>query len=134
MKVLQIHPTLKCNMQCVFCTYEKKDIELPIDTITEHLNTAVAQGYRILKISGGGEPTLYSQFTFLLAYAKLLGFKIYLQTNGSNLSSLIRESCDDIRISFGDGNPFKEPEFHPDGFSYVITALQALTFRSPAKP
>lgn len=123
MNVLQIHPTLKCNLNCDWCFYTKSDSELSLSHILTEIKRAKLSGCEILKISGGGEPTMYSRLVEVLYYAKTLQFKIFLQTNGTNLDLEIRRLCDDIRISYGDNRPFKESRtVIPDGFSYIVSA------------
>ena len=97
--------------------------EIPFPAIQHQLSEQWKTGCRILKISGGGEPTLYRDFHKLLRYANDLGYRTYLQTNGILLNSFIREYVSDIRVSFGDGIPFSPPDnIRPDGFSYVVSA------------
>lgn len=123
-KVLQMHPTLRCDENCTWCVYSesKSNMELPITEIGDILLWGIDNDYSILKISGGGEPTLYRQFIEMLYLARLSGYKIYLQTHGKRLTDEIRRLCDDIRVSGGDGRPFTPPIVKSDGFSYVVSS------------
>ena len=124
MQIIQIHPTFNCNRSCSWCAYgmrNQKKTELPLEDLQHQLGYAMQTGCRIVKISGGGEPTIYSDFIPLLYVARWLGFTIYLQTNGIVLDKQMRILCDDIRISFGDGIPFEIPKIQPDGFSYIVS-------------
>lgn len=123
MLILQIHPTFNCNRNCDWCAYDgnQEKEELSLETLQRQLIYAAQTGCKILKISGGGEPTIYSHIMSLLYFAKKLGFIIYLQTNGIILDQQMRNLCYDIRISFGDGIPFEKPQIQPDGFSYIIS-------------
>lgn len=123
MKIFQLHPTLLCYQDCAWCPYRgiHGDIEIPIAEIQKQL-LCYRASCSILKISGGGSPTLYSDFDELLSFARQIGYKIYLQTENSPLvDSFVREHCHDIRVSFGDGIPFSPPMIPVDGFGYVIS-------------
>lgn len=123
MTTLQIHPTSLCNRNCSFCSYRESDLdcELDFNQIVEHMLDAKRLGCKELKVTGGGEPLMYSDIHAVLYLAKRWGYKIYLQTNGILLNRVHRAMCDDIRISYGDGIKFKPPKILPDGFSYVVT-------------
>jgi molybdenum cofactor biosynthesis enzyme MoaA len=123
MKVLQIHPTLKCNSFCHWCAYgrQKYNDELSLEKIYRELSSVHLSGCEMIKISGGGEPTVYGDLIPMLFWARQLGYTVYLQTNGLKLDHLIRQLCCDIRISSGDGKPFVQPEINPNGFSYVVS-------------
>ena len=123
MKIIQLHPTLYCEQNCTWCPYQGShdDSEIPFAEIQRQL-LRYRSSTNILKISGGGSPTLYRDFAELLKFARQVGYEIYLQTENSPLlDSLVREYCHDIRVSFGDGIPFSPPNISVDGFSYVIS-------------
>jgi MoaA/NifB/PqqE/SkfB family radical SAM enzyme len=123
-KLLQIHPTLKCNRYCSFCSYrgiKGKRTSLCLHDIGTHLEQAANLECKKVKISGGGEPLLYDYIIPLLRLCRWYGLKSYLQTNGIGLNEVHRELCDDIRISYGDKIRFVEKDVMPDGYSYVIT-------------
>ncbi|MBC8460848.1 MAG: radical SAM protein [Deltaproteobacteria bacterium] len=123
MKLLQIHPIMKCNRQCSFCSYrdEKTEGTLPFFVIANHLRQAAMLGCKEIKFSGGGEPLLHPHIVSIFRMAKCYGFKIYLQTNGTLLEKVHRSLCDDIRFSYGDGVYFIDGHIKPDGYSYIIT-------------
>lgn len=120
-KILQLHLTLRCDLNCDFCFYEKRDEELSLEQIDNILRWGRLNDFEILKISGGGEPTLHKSFIAILQFAHALGYIIYLQTHGKHLTNEIRKYTHDIRISFGDGNKFEAPNILPNGFSYVVS-------------
>ena len=125
MRVFQLHPTLLCNQACAWCPYHAihGDREIPFAEIQRQL-LRYYSSCDILKISGGGSPTLYSDFGELLRFARQLGYKIYLQTENSPLlDDFVREYCNDIRVSYGDGVSFLPPAIPVDGFSYVVSRL-----------
>ena len=122
MKVFQLHPTLDCNRTCAWCPYTgESDGEIPFDEIQRQLLKERNRGCSVLKLSGGGEATVYPAFKELLLYAYEIGYVVYVQTNGTLLSPFIREYVHDIRISYGDGIDFSPPDIRTDGFSYVVS-------------
>ena len=85
-----------CNFRCPFC--HNKDIVLASDSIGEYSQDEI---FAFLKkrrgvLTGvcitGGEPTIHNDLPDFIAAIKQLGYKVKLDTNGSNptmLSSLI---------------------------------------------
>jgi Fe-coproporphyrin III synthase len=83
-RVLQVHPTRRCNLACAHCySSSGPDFagELPIELLRPCLEHAAEMGYRQLAVSGG-EPLLYSSLGELLASARALGMLTTLTTNG----------------------------------------------------
>ncbi|MFQ5956273.1 MAG: anaerobic ribonucleoside-triphosphate reductase activating protein [Candidatus Brocadiales bacterium] len=87
-----------CNFRCSYChspdlVNPSEDIEaIPLETVKSYLkkNRAWVDGV----VVSGGEPTLHSGLKELLRELKALGFKIKLDTNGTNpvlLEELIRD-------------------------------------------
>src|ERR1039458_8998466 len=60
-RILQIHPTLRCNLQCEHC-YSRSGPwsreELDLDVVNNVVSDAARMGYGVLSVSGG-EPFLY---------------------------------------------------------------------------
>jgi MoaA/NifB/PqqE/SkfB family radical SAM enzyme len=82
--VLQVHPSLHCNLSCEHCYTEsgpKLRGELAIELMRDVLDDAWQLGYRQLAVSGG-EPLLYSELRALLEHAKQLGMVTSVTTNG----------------------------------------------------
>lgn len=82
--VLQVHPSLHCNLSCEHCYTEsgpKVYGELEIGLLRDVLDDAWQLGYRQLAVSGG-EPLLYSELHALLEHAKELGMITSVTTNG----------------------------------------------------
>ncbi|MBU1173601.1 MAG: radical SAM protein [Proteobacteria bacterium] len=121
MRVLQVHPTHKCNLACRFCPYQSCDDELPVTDFMKWISVFHQHGCTCLKVSGGGEPTCYPYLEDALVLARMLGMTICLQTNGLRLTEKIADLCDDIRVSCGDGRVFVPSKVLPTGFSYVVT-------------
>jgi MoaA/NifB/PqqE/SkfB family radical SAM enzyme len=87
-KVLQIHPTRRCNLRCLHC-YSSSSPEatatLPAELLTRALTSARSEGYDLAGFSGG-EPFLYPQLPSLVEHAKQLGFYTTATTNGMLLN------------------------------------------------
>jgi Fe-coproporphyrin III synthase len=84
-RVIQIHPTLKCNLTCLHCysgsaPHLKEELEL--SALQRFLVEAADAGYNAISLSGG-EPLLYSGILPLLEQAKDLGFYVSLTSNGT---------------------------------------------------
>lgn len=87
-RILQIHPTLRCNLRCSHC-YSQSSAdqkgELPLELIQDLLANAVEEGYAVAGFSGG-EPTLYSHLEEALRYAKQCGMFTTVTSNGGTLT------------------------------------------------
>jgi len=89
---LEIHPTFKCNLHCVFCHQEYDrdrgiidfSLELGKEKWLELLDEAATAGVREIRICGGGEP-MYSLDTILPIFRKIKdsGMAGTLTTNGT---------------------------------------------------
>lgn len=92
-----------CNMRCPFChnaslvlrphtqpTIDQNDI---LDYLKKRKN--ILEGVCIT----GGEPTLYSDISLFIARIKELGFKVKLDTNGTN-PDMIKELTDNGLIDY----------------------------------
>lgn len=84
-RVIQIHPTLQCNLTCIHCyssSSPKLKQELPLEPLKVFLQEAYTQGFNAIAISGG-EPFLYSHLHELLSYSKSIGYFNSVTTNGT---------------------------------------------------
>lgn len=100
-----------CNALCPHCPYtnsnirkEYRDAPHMSEAIFKKIADESGQYGAYLRISGGGEPMLHPQATELLIYAKRVGCKIGLITNGSlfdeeNSRALINAGVDMIEFS-----------------------------------
>ncbi len=100
-----------CNAECPNCPYTNSNIRdeyLDAPFMSEAIFKKIAdesgpyQAY--LRISGGGEPMLHPKAVELLTYAKKVGCKIGLITNGSclnqkNATALLKANVDMIEFS-----------------------------------
>lgn len=109
-KIVQIHPTLRCNLKCLHCyssSSPQESTELDVGILREGLSDAWEQGYRVASFSGG-EPTLYKDLHQLLEYAHQLGMRTTVTSNGMLLDedrlNTLRDVTDILAISL-DGMP-----------------------------
>lgn len=86
-----------CNARCPHCPYtnsnirkEYRDAPYMSEAIFKTIADETGHHGAYLRISGGGEPMLHEQATDLLVYAKQVGCKVGLITNGSKFTP---ESC-----------------------------------------
>jgi MoaA/NifB/PqqE/SkfB family radical SAM enzyme len=82
--VVQIHPTLRCNLRCQHC-YSGSGPELGgglrPEALERLLPELAAEGFNAISVSGG-EPLMYEPLPRVLKVASQLGFITSLTTNG----------------------------------------------------
>ena len=100
-----------CNAECPHCPDTNsnirdsyKDVPFMPDEIFRKIADEAGPYGAYLRISGGGEPMLHPKATELLCYAKTVGCKIGLITNGSafterNSKALLKAGVDMIEFS-----------------------------------
>jgi molybdenum cofactor biosynthesis enzyme MoaA len=109
-RVLQIHPSLRCNLRCQHC-YSSSGPQARASLSAEQLRAAIcdarAEGYNVVGVSGG-EPLLFEPLPEVLAEARALGMVTTVTTNGMLLSdrkiASLQPVVDLIAISL-DGTP-----------------------------
>jgi len=87
-KTVQIHPTLRCNLQCEHCYSSSgptQKSEIPWRRLSSALVTLRDEGFSVVSVSGG-EPLIYPRFDELVTLSHDLGYKINFITNGTLLS------------------------------------------------
>lgn len=88
-RVVQIHPTRRCNLRCLHCysssSPDERDM-LDSALLFDALDDAVAAGYNWTSISGG-EPVMYPQLAALLKHAKVCGMQTAIASNGMLLDA-----------------------------------------------
>lgn len=106
-----------CNAECPHCPYTNsnirdsyKDAPFMSEAIFKKIADEAGQYGAYLRISGGGEPMLHPKSTQLLTYAKKMGCKIGLITNGSAFTekksiALLESGVDMIEFSVDARDP-----------------------------
>src|ERR1051325_1619394 len=88
-RVLQLHPTRRCNLRCRHCYSssgpEERD-ELDVALLCEALSDAQAEGYTVAGFSGG-EPLLYKPLRTALEHARTCGMTTTVTSNGMLLDA-----------------------------------------------
>jgi Fe-coproporphyrin III synthase len=87
--VIQIHPTLRCNLRCRHCystSGPEQKGELSVEMLERFLADAADEGYNAIGLSGG-EPLTWKPLPRLLASARALGFATSVTSNGLLLSA-----------------------------------------------
>ena len=83
-RIIQIHPTRRCNLRCLHCysfsAPEERD-QLSERLLEDALSDASELGYKVASFSGG-EPVLYKGLSRLLRHAKGLGLGTTVTSNG----------------------------------------------------
>lgn len=132
-RVLQIHPTRRCNLTCLHCysaSGPDQREELGIETLREALEDAAAEGYDVAGISGG-EPLLYAELASLVQSARTRGFLTTVTTNGmlatDRALSVIAPHLDLLAISL-DGTPSSHERMRasPRAFSAMAGRLESI--------
>ncbi|MDP9120723.1 MAG: radical SAM protein [Acidobacteriota bacterium] len=126
-RIVQIHPTRRCNLRCLHCyssSGPEERGELAAALLSDALTDAAAQGYTVASFSGG-EPTLYRPLPELLAHAHRLGLLTTVTSNGMLLDSrrLARLSgvIDLLAISL-DGVPESHDRMRADPTAFATMA------------
>jgi len=108
--ILQIHPSLRCNLSCGHCysgSGPTARTELDAATVCQVISDAAAMGYEVVSVSGG-EPLMYSGLEEILTHARSLGLRATVTTNGfftgQERMNRLRELVDVLAISL-DGPP-----------------------------
>ncbi len=87
-RVVQIHPTRRCNLRCLHCysssSPDERDM-LDLKALLAAVNELAAEGFNWLSLSGG-EPILYRPLAQLLERAKREGMNTAMVSNGMLLT------------------------------------------------
>lgn len=132
---MRYYVTYRCNSRCQYCNvwWEKSfrnKKELDAEEAERLLNQGYAVGVRYIDFTGG-EPTLYPDLARLLRYAKKLGIKTEVTTNGlSHSPEKLREiaACAD-KFNFSLDTLNRET-YHKvrgvDGLESVLKTMESL--------
>lgn len=130
---IQIAPTDKCNLDCIFCSVKKREgNELSFESACYAIHKLSNLGAKTIEITGGGDPTLYPFINELIEFSIALNLKVGLITNGIKLNDKILintiKKLTWIRISLNGLDYIKDITFEIPkettlGFSYVWNEL-----------
>jgi len=81
---LQVAPTSRCNLKCVFCSNVNRENheDLDLDILKTTILKLQEMGTKTVEWTGGGDPTMYQHINELMAYCDTLGLKQGMITNG----------------------------------------------------
>src|SRR3569832_597215 len=83
-RVVQIHPTRRCNLRCLHCNSSSSPDErgmLDKELLLGAVSDAAHADYNRASISGG-EPLMYTNLVSLLAHARTCGLRTAIATFG----------------------------------------------------
>lgn len=132
-RILQIHPTLRCNLKCPHCysasSPEEKG-ELSLDLLRQALSDAYDEGYNVLGVSGG-EPLMFKSLHGVLEHARSIGMLTTVTSNGMLLNQKrlqdLREVVNLIAISLdGIGESHNRMRGNPRAFELMKRCLDDL--------
>jgi MoaA/NifB/PqqE/SkfB family radical SAM enzyme len=84
---LEFHISYVCNNDCIFCSENDRLKKfntvkfLPKVLVKNILKDKLNKGYHHVNFTGG-EPTIHPDFLEIIRYAKKIGYRIYVGTNG----------------------------------------------------
>ena len=109
--LLQIEPTTRCNLRCVYCPREReiesgkiKEGEISKDLVAKILKKLEGQVGTVL-YQGAGEPLLYRDLPELLDLAQEIGAKRVVITNGTLFRKEVFDRCDVLIVSIDSLRP-----------------------------
>ena len=130
-RVVQLHPTLRCNLKCRHCysSSSPQNAEtLTPSTLIGALSVLRDEGFNVVSVSGG-EPLLYKPLFEVLKFARSLGMTVTLTTNGMLLTKAVvgqlTETAQLLAISL-DGIPESHNQMrsHPQAFEKMSRNLE----------
>lgn len=132
-RILQIHPTRRCNLRCLHCysmSGPKERDELEVALLRDAINDAADAGFTVVSFSGG-EPLMYDGLRQLLDHAHAREMLTTVTTNGTLLDrrrlDTLRGGADLLAISL-DGVPDSHNVIRasPRAFERMSTRLDAV--------
>jgi len=95
--------TRRCNLKCVHCYAQAKDIEFENELSTEEGKALIDDlskfGSPVILFSGG-EPTLRKDLPGLAAYAREKGMRAVISTNGTLIDRDLAKKLKDVGLSY----------------------------------
>ena len=110
----QIEVTNRCNLACAMCPRDHFDLpkeDMPFETFKKIVGRL--DGITLLTLTGWGEPLMHPHIFEMINYCKERGYKVKLTTNGTLLTSDVRQrvissGLDEITISLESVNKASE--------------------------
>jgi len=131
--IIQIHPTRRCNLRCLHCyslsSPDERD-SLSYSVLAPLIEDAQAEGYKVASFSGG-EPILYPRLGDALRYAKSLGMRTTVTSNGMLLTEkhlAVLAGCVDVLAISLDGVPEAHNRMRAcdQAFARMVANLEAV--------
>jgi len=95
--------TRRCNLKCVHCYAQAKDIEFENELSTEEgkalIDDLAGFGSPVILFSGG-EPTMRKDLPELAAYAREKGMRAVISTNGTLIDRDLAKKLKDVGLSY----------------------------------
>jgi 12,18-didecarboxysiroheme deacetylase len=95
--------TRRCNLKCVHCYAQAKDIEFENELSTEEgkalIDDLASFGSPVMLFSGG-EPTLRKDLPELAAYARKKGMRAVISTNGTLIDRNMARKLKEVGLSY----------------------------------
>lgn len=95
--------TRRCNLKCVHCYAQAKDVEFKDELSTEEgkalIDDLAAFGSPVMLFSGG-EPTMRKDLPELAAYAREKGMRAVISTNGTLIDKSLAKKLKDVGLSY----------------------------------
>ncbi len=135
---LEVHPTDRCSISCVFCSTRRirRGAEIDEANIDRLLEQAVDSDVRSISISGGGEPLFGRAGRRLIQRMENADLPIaHLTTNGVDLDEevaveLLAARCEQVRISLntiGRDDYSRMMRTRPELFDRVVRNVRRLS-------
>ncbi len=135
--MLEIWPTFKCNLKCIFCAHnlerKKKSVdyskEMKLSRWLEILDEAHKMDVKLIRLAGGGEPMNADNISLFTTKVKNLGMKGTMTTNGTLfdetlIKDLVKSEWDEIEFSI-DGPDAEINDFlRGKSFDKIIDTLK----------
>ncbi|MFY1112713.1 MAG: 12,18-didecarboxysiroheme deacetylase [Methanosarcinaceae archaeon] len=95
--------TRRCNLKCVHCYAQAKDVEFKDELSTEEgkalIDDLAAFGSPVMLFSGG-EPTMRKDLPELAAYAREKGMRAVISTNGTLIDKKLAKKLKEVGLSY----------------------------------
>lgn len=95
--------TRRCNLRCVHCYAQARDVEFKGELTTEQgkalMDDLAAYGSPVILFSGG-EPTMRKDLPELAAYATSKGMRAVISTNGTLITKDMAKTLREVKLSY----------------------------------